>query len=66
MSRFGFVFIGYIIYLSVLLIGNSISIANDKPVIAIGLMGKWDIALLVFLIAYISEWISIYFHKEES
>jgi len=66
MSRFGFVFIGYIIYLSVLLIGNSISIANDKPVIAIGLIGKWYIALLVFLIAYISEWISIYFHKEES
>jgi len=64
MSKFGWIFIAYILYLAVLLIGNSISIANDKPVIAIGLIGKWYIALLAFLLAYISEWISIYFNKE--
>ena len=59
MSKFGWIFIGYIIYLSTLLIGNSISIANDKPVVALGYISQWWFILIVFLTAYASEWLYI-------
>ena len=64
MSRFGFVFIAYIIYLSVLLAGNSLASAMNQPVLALGYIGRWYTILGVFLLAYISEWVSLLLEKQ--
>jgi len=64
MSRFGWVFITYTIYLSVLTIGNTASFIMDKPVQALGMISKWWFIASVFLVAYISEWGSILYEKQ--
>jgi len=63
MSRFGWVFITYTIYLSVLTIGNTASFIMEKPVLALGYINKWWFIMAIFLIAYISEWASIFVEK---
>lgn len=65
MSKFGWVFLTYIIYISVLLISNTLNIVNDKPVVALGFVVRWWFILLVFLVAYASEWLSIVMQRGE-
>lgn len=57
--RFGWIFISYIIWISVLTLSNSASSIANKPVLALGFISKWWFVILVFLFSYISEWLSI-------
>ena len=64
MSRFGYILISYVIYLSVIIAGNTASFIMDKPVQALGMISKWWFIASVFLVAYISEWGSILYEKQ--
>lgn len=54
-SVFWFLPIGYIIFVSALIIQNSILVANDKTVMALGNLAKGWVIVLIFLLTILLE-----------
>ena len=65
MSRFWWIFVSYIVYVSVLIAVNGASFIMDKPVQALGFLTQWWFVASVFLITYLSEWGSILLENRE-
>lgn len=65
MSRFGYILTTYIFYVAVNLAINAWYTVEGKPVMALGFLTRWWVFLIIFLIAYASEWIALLLSKEE-
>ena len=64
MAKFSWIFVSYIIYISVLVAGNTASFIMGNPVQALGILTKWWFVASVFLLTYLSEWIYIIYEKQ--
>ena len=59
MSRFGYILIAYVIYVAILQASNTANSIMNKPILALGFWTQWWFVALVFVIAYVSEWLAI-------
>ena len=64
MSKFGYLFVSYVFYISVLTTINAWFTVTGKPILALGFLTQWWFILIVVLIAFVSEWIALFISKE--
>ena len=62
--KFGFIAIAYALYVSALIIQNSILAANDKAVLALGSLTRWWVIVLVFSFAILLEFAFEFYKKK--
>lgn len=66
MGRFGWIFYSYIGYLIAQIGINAWYSVEGKPILALGYLSSWWLMLLVFLLAYLSEWGAILLERGEN
>ena len=62
--KFGFIPLSYIIYVSALIIQNSVLAANDKAVLALGNLTRWWVIVSVLLFTIFLEFLFEFYSKK--
>lgn len=65
MARFSWIAYCYILYLISQIILNAWYSIEGKPIYALGILNQWWFMICVFILAFVSEWISILLERRE-